>query len=56
MALMRWEPFREIETIRRQMDQLFSELKSIAVTQMFSITQTAWVPAVELKTLVLSYS
>jgi len=29
MALMRWEPFREIETIRRQMDQLFSDLVEV---------------------------
>ncbi len=26
MALIRWEPFREMEMLRRQMDQLFSDL------------------------------
>jgi len=32
---IRWEPFREIETLRRQMDQLFSELQKSTVTQIF---------------------
>jgi HSP20 family protein len=51
MALMRWEPFREIETIRRQMDQLFSDLAEVnrGNSDIFQSHQTAWVPAVELK-------
>jgi hypothetical protein len=26
MALIRWEPFREIETIQQQMNQLFAQI------------------------------
>jgi HSP20 family protein len=51
MALIRWEPFREMEILRRQMDQLFSDLtvaergnSDISASQ----PRTAWVPAVEL--------
>ncbi|MBD2533556.1 Hsp20/alpha crystallin family protein [Nostoc flagelliforme FACHB-838] len=50
MALIRWEPFREMEILRRQMDQLFSEL-TVAERGNSDISpsqRTAWVPAVEL--------
>jgi len=30
MALVRWEPFREIETLQRQMNRLFDELMPTA--------------------------
>lgn len=51
MALIRWEPFREVETLRRQMDQLFSELAEVnrGNSDISQSPQTAWVPAVELK-------
>jgi len=26
MALIRWQPFQEMETLRRQMDQMFDEI------------------------------
>jgi HSP20 family protein len=26
MALIRWQPFQEMETLRRQMDQIFDEI------------------------------
>ncbi len=29
MALVRWQPWQEMETVRRQMDQLFDELFSV---------------------------
>ncbi|MBH8566342.1 Hsp20/alpha crystallin family protein [Nostoc sp. CENA67] len=50
MALIRWEPFREVEILRRQMDQLFSELAAVerGNSDIPSSRQTAWVPAVEL--------
>ncbi|QLE43768.1 Hsp20/alpha crystallin family protein [Nostoc sp. C052] len=50
MALIRWEPFREMEILRRQMDQLFSDL-TVAErgnSEISPSSRTAWVPAVEL--------
>jgi HSP20 family protein len=50
MALIRWEPFREIELLRRQMDQIFSEMAT-ASRGNEEISQSigaAWVPAAEL--------
>ncbi len=43
MALIRWQPYQEIQTVRRQMEQTFNELASVNRTQM------NWKPAVELK-------
>ncbi|WP_375498745.1 hypothetical protein [uncultured Nostoc sp.] len=50
MALIRWEPFREMEILRRQMDQLFSELTAAerGNSEISASPRTAWVPAVEL--------
>jgi HSP20 family protein len=51
MALIRWEPFHEMETLRRQMDQLFDDLTR-ANRQPSALSQevhTAWVPAIEMK-------
>ncbi|MCC5648608.1 Hsp20/alpha crystallin family protein [Nostoc sp. XA013] len=50
MALIRWEPFREMEILRRQMDQLFSELTAAERdnSDISASPRTAWVPAVEL--------
>jgi HSP20 family protein len=44
MALIRWQPFQEIETLRRQMAQMFDELAG-------SDRQSAmsWKPAIELQ-------
>ncbi|MHC5731394.1 MAG: Hsp20/alpha crystallin family protein, partial [Nostoc sp.] len=47
---IRWEPFREIELLRRQMDQIFSEMAT-ASRGNEEISQSigaAWVPAAEL--------
>lgn len=44
MALIRWQPFQEIETLRRQMDRLFDEMVSDNRE-----AQITWKPAVELK-------
>lgn len=44
MALIRWQPFQEIETLRRQMDQVFEELAGNNQQ-----LETFWRPAVELK-------
>ncbi len=51
MALIRWEPFREMDILRRQMDQLFSELTAAEQrgnSDISSSQRTAWVPAAEL--------
>ncbi|WP_044170164.1 Hsp20/alpha crystallin family protein [Kamptonema formosum] len=44
MALIRWQPFREIETLRRQFDELFEELSG--GRREYEMT---WAPAVELQ-------
>lgn len=44
MALIRWQPFQEIETLRQQMDRMFDEMAGLKHEQ-----QTTWQPAVELK-------
>ncbi len=43
MALIRWQPFTELDTIRRQMDQVFDEL-----VRGNSYNDT-WKPAIELQ-------
>lgn len=44
MALIRWQPFSEIDTLRRQMDHLFEEVTNNGLTE-----SALWKPAVELK-------
>ncbi len=44
MTLIRWQPFQEMETLRRQMDRMFDELAS--VNRDAPIT---WKPAIELQ-------
>lgn len=44
MALIRWQPFREIETLRRQFDELFEELSGGRPEY-----EMTWAPAVELQ-------
>lgn len=44
MALIRWQPFSEMETLRRQMDQMFNEISGLNSTQ-----QISWQPAIELQ-------
>lgn len=44
MALIRWQPFAEVETMRRQMDQMFDEIVGLDRQ-----TQAIWQPAVELQ-------
>ncbi len=50
MALIRWEPFRDMEILRRQMDQIFSEMTADerSNSDISPAPRTAWVPAVEL--------
>jgi HSP20 family protein len=44
MALIRWQPFQEMETLHRQMNQIFDEMVGVNRE-----AQTTWKPAVELK-------
>ena len=44
MALIRWQPFQEFETLRRQMDQIFAQ---VAGSERQSAT--SWQPAIELQ-------
>src|SRR4028118_1526690 len=44
MALIRWQPFQEMETLRRQMDQMFDEMTGLNHPQ-----QVSWQPAIELQ-------
>ncbi|MBD1892550.1 Hsp20/alpha crystallin family protein [Coleofasciculus sp. FACHB-SPT9] len=44
MALIRWQPFREIETLRRQFDELFEEL-----ARGNRESEMTWTPLVELQ-------
>lgn len=46
MALVRWEPFREIETLQRQMNRLFDELAPATREMRDGI---AFVPSAELE-------
>lgn len=43
MMIRYWQPFREIETLRRQIDQAFEDLSHVGEAQ------DSWMPAVELK-------
>ena len=44
MTLIRWQPISEMETLRRQMDGLFGEMRKVP-----SEAQAAWQPAIELQ-------
>lgn len=46
MALIRWEPLREVETLQRQMNQLFDNLAS---SENGSYNGSAFMPAAELQ-------
>lgn len=44
MALIRWQPFPEMETLRRQMDKVFDEMVSVNRQ-----AEISWKPALELQ-------
>jgi HSP20 family protein len=44
MMIRYWQPFRELETLRRQMDQVFDELTA----QTSDTSNANWAPAIEL--------
>ncbi|MFB2979553.1 Hsp20/alpha crystallin family protein [Microseira sp. BLCC-F43] len=45
MPLIRWQPFHEMESLRRQMDQLFDEFAGMNR----ETSSKTWAPAIELK-------
>ncbi|MBD2602990.1 Hsp20/alpha crystallin family protein [Scytonema hofmannii FACHB-248] len=45
MALIRWQPFQEMETLRHQMDKMFDEIAGYNR----EVTTKTWSPAVELE-------
>lgn len=51
MALIRWEPFREMDILRRQIDYLFDDLSTAnrGLNNFPKETQTTWAPAIEIK-------
>lgn len=49
MAIIRWQPWQEIDTLRRQFDQLFDELTPISRGTAMKTNGHAWAPAIELK-------
>lgn len=44
MAMIRWQPFQEMESLRRQMDRMFDEMPGLNRE-----AQINWKPAIELK-------
>jgi len=44
MALIRWQPFQEVDTLRRQMDQMFDEMIGVNHD-----TFRTWQPAIEVQ-------
>lgn len=44
MALIRWQPFQEMETLHRQMDQMFDDMTGLTRNH-----QVTWKPAIELQ-------
>jgi HSP20 family protein len=51
MALIRWQPWQEVETLSRQLDRLFADLTPVSRTAspIASPVSSTWTPAIELK-------
>ncbi len=51
MTLSRWQPFRELSTIRKQMDRLFEDMLSVGDHDWMGLHNIGgmWTPAVEIK-------
>ena len=48
MALIRWDPFRELYTLQERMNRLFSEAARRSPVAEEEMVQGAWVPAVDI--------
>lgn len=52
MSLMRWQPFREIDTLRQQMNRMFDDLTHWQPESLLPSSERAlWSPAIEIKEL-----
>ena len=49
MTLMRWQPFHEIDTLRRQFDQMLDEVAGVSPKLGGHVVGNGFAPAVELK-------
>lgn len=51
MTLSRWQPFRELSTIRKQMDRLFEDMLSVGNDDWMGLHSMGgmWTPAVEME-------
>ena len=47
MTLIRWQPFQEVESLRRQFDRMFDDLADYSRDN--ELSKTAWAPAIALK-------
>ena len=48
MALIRWDPFREISTLQERMNRLFSEMARRSPVAEEEMIQGAWIPPVDI--------
>lgn len=48
MALIRWDPFREMSALQERMNRLFSDVRAQAPVRGEEIVQGTWVPAVDI--------
>ncbi len=48
MALMRWDPFREIAALQERMNRLFSDIRTQSPFREEEIVQGSWIPAVDI--------
>ncbi len=48
MALIRWDPFREIAALQERMNRLFSDIRTKSPFREEEIVQGSWIPAVDI--------
>lgn len=48
MALIRWDPFREIAALQERMNRLFSDIRTQSPFREEEIVQGSWIPAVDI--------
>jgi len=48
MALMRWDPFREMSTLQERMNRLFADVRSQGNLREEEVVRGSWVPAVDI--------
>ncbi len=48
MALIRWDPFREMSGLQERMNRLFSDIRSRSPFGEEELAQGAWIPAVDI--------